>query len=214
MVLPFLSKRGRQVRRVRPDAATVAAAVRECAVKRETHAGWILQRRKAKLAAAEERARFGYGGATWVLRWSKDDQYEFTPSDQPDLERWTRMVTINLHEQVKHGEAMAGVVANYQRAGRVVRNAPGPAAGDAAAERFVSAVLTGPGMAEAVCARLLVRDGTGLVVVSSRRAYGADAERDAAAWLEAHGDAEEAALMAFDGFPTPTVLRAALPQSR
>lgn len=198
------------------DPALLRAGMADCARKREAHSGWILERRKAASAARRGGAGFTWGGTRWVHRWSRDGQHEFTPLDQPDLDRWTRMVTVDVHPQVTDGEGLAGVVAavtaRYRAAGRVVRSARTPGAGGAPAEHFVSAVLEDAGVAEAVLARFFVRDGTGFVVVSARRAYGEDAEQDAQAWLEAYGADEEAALMSFGGFPSLDALRA-LPRS-
>lgn len=192
--------------------------VRACAQKRDANRGWLLARRDAARQAAENGPRFAYAGSTWVHRWSKQGQHEFTPADQPDLEHWTRMVTVNLHPQVSDQEGLPGLVSsvtrNYERVGRVIRSVRKAGAGTEGvpAEHLVSAVLEAPGVAEAACARILFRGGTGLVVVASRRWYGANAKQEATAWLEEHGADEESALMAFDAIPSADALRA-LPEA-
>jgi hypothetical protein len=45
-----------------------------------------------------------FGGTTYVHRWSKNGQNEYTPTNDKDLSRWNDMVTINVHESVRNGE--------------------------------------------------------------------------------------------------------------
>src|SRR5262245_10556396 len=40
-------------------------------------------------------------------RWSQNDQHEFTPRGQEDLEKWTDMLTVNVYRQVTNGEGLA-----------------------------------------------------------------------------------------------------------
>ena len=66
-----------------------------------------------------------FAGQTFVHRWSKDNQNEFTPPEQTDLSAWHEMVTINVYPTVHDGEQLAqlsnAVLANYQQAGKIVR---------------------------------------------------------------------------------------------
>ena len=150
--------------------------------------------------------------ASVSARWSRAGLHEFTPPDQEDLQRWTRMVTITVHEQVTDGDGLAalanGLLASYQRAGKVLRTTSKPRSAIAPAEHFIAAILAANGSVECVFARLRLHEGRGVVVISSFRKYGPDAAREAASWLSEHGPAEEDALMSWDGLPPLAALRA------
>lgn len=121
------------------------------------------------------------------------------------------MVTLNVHESVRNGDQLAGlangVLANYRRAGRVIRTASRPRTDARPAEHLIVALLQAPGLVEAVLARVVLVDGVGVVVVRSHRAYGARAADSAGDWLAANGPALEASLMAWSVTPAPAQLR-------
>ena len=48
-------------------------------------------------ANTEGKVAFGFGGVGYFHRWSDNDQHEFTPTGQDDLQKWTDMITINVH---------------------------------------------------------------------------------------------------------------------
>jgi hypothetical protein len=50
-------------------------------------------------AAAAAKAAFVFGGAGYLHRWSMNDQHEFTPKGQEDLEKWSDMITINIYQR-------------------------------------------------------------------------------------------------------------------
>jgi hypothetical protein len=89
----------------------------------------IAEDRRQQTTAADNPA-FGY-----FHRWSKNDQYEFTPTGQDDLEKWSDMITINLYPSAHHGDGLAvkanAVLENYKsHGGRVLRtNSVPPACG-------------------------------------------------------------------------------------
>ncbi len=56
---------------------------------------------------AAEKPTFVFKGTGYWHRWSQNDQHEFTPRGQEDLEKWSDMVTINLHPDARTGEALA-----------------------------------------------------------------------------------------------------------
>ena len=60
---------------------------------------------------------FDFRSASYWHRWSNNDQHEFTPRGQEDLQRWSDMVTINLYPEARDGEALAmtanAVLGNY-----------------------------------------------------------------------------------------------------
>lgn len=159
---------------------------------------------------------FTFDGAEYVHRWSRNGQHEFTPPDQPDLGRWTRMVTIIVVPHVNDAESLAAlvdrVVANYQGAGKVIRSQRRPRADGAPEEHFVSALLGSVDALETVFARVMLHEGVGVVVVSSYRATGEDAASSARAWFQANAPREEDALMSWKGVPSLAALRA-LPEA-
>jgi hypothetical protein len=168
-------------------------------------------------AANAQPLEVSFGERSFVHRWSKDHQNEFTPEGQTDLAKWEEMVTLSVHPKVKDGDDLAqlanAILGNYQRAGKIVRTDSKPRTNDRAAEHFMAAILRGPGVIEAAFARLMLVDGEGLVVVYSRRAYGAGAAQTIGKWLQTHGEPTETALMGWTQFPRPAALKA-LPQSK
>lgn len=152
-----------------------------------------------------------FEGRSWLHRWSRGGQNEFTPADQPDLDRWRDMLTLNLHERVRNGEQLAdlanGVLARYGQAGRIVRTGSRPRTPTRPAEHLIVAVLAGQGSVEAAFARVLLADGVGLVVVVSRRERGEGAGERLGRWLKAAGPDRERELMNWAAIPSPAALR-------
>ena len=54
-----------------------------------------------------EQPAFVFRSAAYWNRWSNNNQHEFTPRGQEDLQKWSDMVTINLYPDVRDGEALA-----------------------------------------------------------------------------------------------------------
>jgi hypothetical protein len=167
--------------------------------------------------AADRPLTLSFDGHDYVHRWSKNGQHEFTSPGEEDLSKWTSMITINVHESARTGEQLAevanGVLANYQRAGKIVRTDSKPRTPQAEAEHLAVAVLGDPKFLEAAFARFLLHDGRGMVVVFSKRIYGAKAGDEMSAWLQQHGPDTEKTLMAWPGLPSLAALKA-LPESR
>jgi hypothetical protein len=153
----------------------------------------------------------------YIHRWSQAGQHEFTPQGDEDLSKWNAMVTINVHENVRDGEQLAqladGVVANYQKVGKILRTDSKPRTAKSEAEHMIAAVLGTPQFLEAVFARILMHDSRGAVVVYSKRVYGAKAGNEMSAWLEKNGPDTERALMAWTAIPTREWLKT-LPQTK
>ena len=115
-----------------------------------------------------------FAGGSYLHRWSKAGQHEFTPKGEEDLSKWNSMVTLNVHE-ARTGEQLAevanGVLGNYQRAGKILRTDSKPRTAKAEAEHLIAAILIDPAFLEAAFARILLHEGQGLVVVYSKRVY-------------------------------------------
>ena len=105
------------------------------------------------------------------------------------------------------------MLANYQRAGKIVRTDSRPRTPTRPAEHLIVAVLGNAGFLEAVFARLLLNDGVGTVAVYAHRVYGKAVGPEMGKWLEANGPQVESALMGWGALPKPAALRA-LPQSQ
>jgi len=129
-----------------------------------------------------------FDGVTFIHRWSQSGQHEFTPGGQEDMEAWTDMVTVNVHESVTDGDELAatanGVLTNYEGAGRIIRTDSRPRTDAAPAEHLVAAVLGSRTFLEAAFARVMLVDGAGIVLVYSHRVYGEAAGDSMSAWLE------------------------------
>jgi len=158
-----------------------------------------------------------FGGTTYVHRWSKNGQNEYTPDADKDLSRWNDMVTINVHESVRNGEQLAGlangVLANYQKHGKIVRTDSKPRTQHREAEHLIVAALGGGTFLEAAFARVVLVDGVGVVVVYSHRIYAKDAGGPMSEWLQSRGPSIEKTLMTWDQIPSAAFLKR-LPQSQ
>jgi hypothetical protein len=171
----------------------------------------------AKAEAPTPATTLHLGGVEYIHRWSKAGQNEYTPPGQSDLSRWEQMVTLNVHHSVTNSEQLADlanrVLSRYQQAGTILRTSSRPRTPEQPAEHLIVAILGAPGVTEAAVARLLLREGVGVVIVVSRRAYGRQAPATIAAWLQANGAAMEQTLMGWSDFPSLSTLRS-LPQAR
>jgi hypothetical protein len=54
----------------------------------------------------EKDAAFSFADVKYFHRFTKDDQYEYTPSGQEDLKAWADMVTIHYYHNAKDGETL------------------------------------------------------------------------------------------------------------
>jgi len=54
-----------------------------------------------------DKLAFVFRSAGYWHRWSNNDQHEFTPRGQDDLQKWSDMVTINLYPDARDGDALA-----------------------------------------------------------------------------------------------------------
>ena len=158
-----------------------------------------------------------FGGNTYVHRWSKDGQNEYTPPSDPDLDRWRDMVTVNVNESVRNGDQLAtmanSILANYEKHGKIVRTDSRPRTPHRAAEHLIVALLGDATLLEAAFARILLIDDVGVVVVYSHRVYGKDAAAPIGEWLQTNGPGIERTLMTWDKIPSPAALKQ-LPQSK
>jgi hypothetical protein len=156
------------------------------------------------------------GEVDYLHRWSKAGQNEFTPKGQEDLDHWTDMVTIDVHEAVLNGDQLKTladqVLESYGASGKVLGADQKPATKDAPAEYFAAAVLGPADAPEATFARFLLREGRGVVVIYAHRVSGPKAETEMGTWLKNHGSEMDKTLRGWEAIPSLARLRG-LPQS-
>jgi hypothetical protein len=144
----------------------------------------------AQSARRADAAKLTFNGVDYVYRWGKAGQFEFLPPHDSDLAKWQDMVTINLHESATTGEHVAElankVVANYQRAGKVMRTDSKPGTPNRPAEHLIVAVFGNPDFLEAAFARMVRSTASVSWWLSTRT--GSTAGRPAMTdWLKANG---------------------------
>jgi hypothetical protein len=145
-------------------------------------------------------------------RWSKDEQHEFTPPEQEDLNKWSDMITVNGYPDVADGERLAAtanaVLENYKNhQARVLKTRSIPRAPNRPAEHLIAVVFTRPSFVEVAFARFKLVEGKGFSFVYSHRIYGEEIGDQVSAWLKANGEEVEKALLAWSSMPSPTSLR-------
>ena len=77
-----------------------------------------VQVRESSAADPGAKRAFVFRDTAYFHRWSKNDQHEFTPEKQEDLNKWSDMLTINGYPNVNEGEglaATANAVADQRR---------------------------------------------------------------------------------------------------
>jgi hypothetical protein len=162
----------------------------------------------AATAAPAAAPTFRFQGQTYQHRWSKNGQHEFTPAGQEDLSRWKEMITLNVHDEVHDSEQLAAlanaVLGNYQRMGQILFTDSRPMTLDMPAEHMMAAQLQQGDQQETAYARVALVDGTGMVVVYSKRSTRMPPAQEA----QAVGQA----LIGWQDIPAPATLRA-LPES-
>ena len=142
----------------------------------------------------------------YLHRWAKEEQHEFTPRGQEDLEHWTDMVTINYYRDAKDGEKLAAmanaVLENYKNdRAKILRTDAVPRTPVKPAEYLLVAVLGRPDFLEAAFARFVLINGVGLSVVYCHREYGNAVGDQMSAWLQKNDPATEKALMGQTNIP-------------
>jgi hypothetical protein len=171
-----------------------------------------LHARETHAADTAAKPLFVFQGLDYVHRWSQNDQHEFTPQGQEDLDKWTDMITINVYPSAHDGDALAGkanaVLDNYKsHNGRVLRTNSVPRTPDRPAQHFIAVVFGRPNFIEMAFASFKLVDDVGCSIVYSHRIYGAKVGDQMSAWLEHNGPKMEKTLMEWSDIPSPASLR-------
>jgi hypothetical protein len=141
-----------------------------------------------------------------------NNQHEFTPEGQEDLEKWSDMMTMNVYPDAHDGDALAAkanaVLENYKsHKGMVLRTNSVPLTPDRPAEHFIAVVFGRPRFIEVAFARFKLVDGVGCSIVYSHRIYGEKVGDQMSAWLDHNGAKIEKTLMEWNNMPSPASLR-------
>jgi hypothetical protein len=149
---------------------------------------------------------FSFAGAQYFHRFTKDNQHEYTPAGQEDLNAWKDMVTINYYRKVNDGETLAAtanaVLGNYKAAkGMIVKTNSVPKTRDKPAEHLIVVIFNQPEFIEVAFARFRMHEGGGTSVVYSHRIYGKKIGNEMSAWLEKNGPNMENNLMNWNAMP-------------
>ncbi|WP_171093737.1 hypothetical protein [Usitatibacter rugosus] len=151
------------------------------------------------------------GGTAYLHRWTKNNEHEFTPQNDADLQKWHDMVTLKVYEQATTPEKIAELANRmltvYRANGKVLKTASRPRTVDRPAEHLIVAMFGSPDALEAAFVRLMFVDGAGLAVVYSHRVYGSPAGPAMSKWLETDGGDAERALMEWKQLPKAAALK-------
>jgi hypothetical protein len=158
----------------------------------------------SRAAEISKAPAYQFRQVNYFHRWSKNDQHEYTPDKQEDLDRWTEMITINEYPGVHDGDGLAAtanaVLGNYKRSdGKILKTSSVPRTADRPSEHFIAVMFTRPAFVEIAFARFKVRGNKGQSSVYSHRFYGDQKTDEANAWLKSDGGAVEKALLEWDG---------------
>ena len=161
----------------------------------------------SRAANPEPKQTLVFRDVSYFYRWSKNDQTEFTPEKQEDLNKWTDMMTVNGYPGVGDAEHLAAtanvVLENYKsHQGIVLKTRSIPRTADRPAEHIITVKFTRPGFVEVAFARFKLVDGKGYSFIYSHRIYGAKIGDQMSAWLSANGDEVEKALMQWSSVPS------------
>ncbi len=161
-------------------------------------------------STVKQAAAFSLADVQYFHRYTKDDQHEYTPDGQADLQAWTDMVTINFYRKAKDGAALAATanaVLETYKANRavVVKTNSVPRTKAKPAEHLIVVTFGRPEFIEAAFARFRMHNGVGSAVIYSHRVYGKKAENEMSAWLAKNGLATEKNLMTWNAMPKPPI---------
>jgi hypothetical protein len=164
-----------------------------------------------RTAAAPPKPAFAFRDVDYFHRWSKNNQHEFTPEKQEDLERWADMITTNVYPDVHDGERLAEtanvVLDNYKgHQAKVLKTRSVPRTADRPAEHLIAVMFTRPKFIEVAFARFKLVDGVGCSFVYSHRIYGEKIADQINAWLKANRQDVEKALMEWSSLPSSLTL--------
>jgi hypothetical protein len=161
-----------------------------------------------QIQATGAKPAFVFDGVGYLPRWSMNNQHEFTPEGQEDLQKWSDMITLNVYPDAHDGDALAAkanaVLENYKsHHGIVLRTNSLPRTPDRPAEHFIAVVFGRQNFIEPAFARFKLVDGIGCSIVYSHRTYGEKVGDQMNAWIDHNGATIEKTLMEWNTVPSP-----------
>jgi hypothetical protein len=164
-----------------------------------------------QIQATGAKPAFVFDGVAYLARWSMNNQHEFTPESQGDLEKWSDMITMNVYLDTHDGDALAAkanaVLENYKsHHGIVLRTNSLPRTPDRPAEHSIAVVFGRQNFIEVAFARFKLVDGIGCSIVHSHRIYGEKVGDQMSAWIDHNGAKIERTLMQWNNMPSPASL--------
>ncbi len=160
------------------------------------------------LGPHQAKPTYTFAKQTFVHRFTKGNLHEFTPKSQPNLQKWTDMITVNDYPDVKSGEDLAakanGVLQTYKaNKAVIVRTDSRPRTEKGPAEHLVVVLFPRPDFIEASFARFVMNGSAGASMVFSHRIYGKKAGDAMSKWLLQNGEKTEKELMTLSIPPRP-----------
>jgi len=151
---------------------------------------------------------FSLADVKYFHRYSKDDQHEYTPAGQEDLNRWTDMITTHKYPQAKDGGGLASVanavLENYKaHKAMVLKTSSVPRTPEKPAEHLIAVLFPRPEFIEAVFSRFKMHESAGVAIIYSHRVYGKKAGNEMSAWLQKNGAAIDKRMMEWTVMPKP-----------
>lgn len=159
-----------------------------------------------------------FNGSPFVLRWFQENQYEFTPLGQPDLDTWHDMVTVIYYPGVENGEQLDAiakkVLETYQKFGAMVLLTDSHQRTDAEyPEYFAAVVFPQQAFMEFSQTRILMENGVGISLVYSHRIYDENKGEKTKEWILNNGPNYENHLKTFSDIPSLHLLESTTGQS-
>lgn len=169
---------------------------------------WILPILTFCAMMPDQKKTYTFFGSKFVHRHSDGGLHEFTPKDQPNLDNWTEMLTLNRYATIKAGEDLAKVANNvlgaYQdHGGKVLKTSSIPRTEKRTAEHLIVVSFDRNKFSEVAFSRFLIDGGIGCSLVFSHRSYGGKSRAEVAAWIAKNGAKIEKELMAVKVMPKP-----------
>jgi hypothetical protein len=166
---------------------------------------------EGRAAGPSPNRAFVFRNVSYFHRWSQNDQHEFTPEKQEDLNKWSDMITVNGYPKVSEGEGLAAtanaVLENYKNhEAKVLKTNSVPRTAERPAEHLIAVFFTRPTFIEVAFARFKLVEGKGFSFVYSHRIYGEKIGDQMSVWLSANGEEVEKALMEWNSMPSPISL--------
>jgi hypothetical protein len=167
----------------------------------------LAQAKESDAAGPSSKQAFVFMDVGYFHRWSKDDQHEFTPEKQTDLNKWSDMITVNGYPDVSDGEGLAttanAVLDNYKNhQAKVLKTNSVERTADRPAEHLIAVVFGRPDFIEVAFARFKLVDGKGFSCIYSHRIYGKKIGDEMSTWLKGNGEKIEEALMEWNSMPS------------